>query len=87
MKLYRVRISMNALVVAKDENAAASLALEDREVISMERDNADASAEEVKVLRESETGTLAWGVPDKHPWCDMPVEKIAAEIAARDKNG
>lgn len=38
MKLYRVRISMNALVVAKDEDAAASLALEDREVISTERD-------------------------------------------------
>lgn len=83
LHLYRVRITMEALVAAESENAAETIALKDREVINDVRDSAVASAYPVRDVSHVEGEALAYGVPDEHPWRDMPVEKIVAEIAAR----
>lgn len=83
LNLYRVRITMEALVAAESEEDAEAVVREDREVIDDARDHATARADRVRELYHHERGTLAWGVPDEHPWRDMPVEKIVAEIAAR----
>lgn len=52
-------------------------------MIDEEKHRATACADPVRELYAAERGTLAWGVPDAHPWRDTKVEKIVAEITAR----
>lgn len=83
LNLYRVQITMTALVAAESEVAAERFALDEREVIDEEKHRATACADPVRELYAAERGTFAWGTPDAHPWRYTKVEKIVAEITAR----
>lgn len=83
LNLYRVQITTTVLVAAESEDDAERIALDDHEVIDEEKHRATACADPVREVYAAERGTLAWGVPDAHPWRDTKVETIVAEIATR----
>lgn len=63
LNLYRVQITMTALVAAESEVAAERFALDEREVIDEEKHRATACADPVRELYAAERGTFAWGTP------------------------